>query len=59
MNSAPRTVQTSPTTAQWKEGTLYGVPKVVSDLTVKLGATVKLFSDGNVNFYLNTLGVLL
>lgn len=59
VNSAPRTVQTSPTTAQWKEGTLDGVPKVVSDLTVKLGAVVNLFSDGNVNFYLNTLGVLL
>lgn len=59
VNSAPRTVQTSPTTAQWKEGTINGVQKVVSDLTVKLGDGVYLFSDGNVNFYLNTLGVLL
>lgn len=59
VNSAPRTVQTSPTTAQWKVATLNGVPNVVSDLTVKAGDSFKLFSDGNVNFYLNTLGVLL
>lgn len=59
VNSAPRTVQTSPTTARWKEGTIGGVPKVVSDLTVKSGDRVNLFSGGNVNFYLNTLGVLL
>jgi phage minor structural protein len=59
VNSAPRAVQTSPTTAQWKAGTVGGVPNVVSDLNVKSGDFARLFSDGNVNFYLNTLGVLL
>lgn len=59
VNSAPKTVQISPTTAQWKAGTVGGVPNVVSDLNVKYGDSVKMFSDGNVNFYLNTLGVLL
>lgn len=59
VNSAPRTVQTSPTTAQWKAGTVGGVPNVVSDLNVKHGDFARMFSDGNVNFYLNTLGVLL
>lgn len=59
VNSAPRTVQTSPTTAHWKAGIVGGVQNVVSDLTVKYGDFIKMFSDGNVNFYLNTLGVLL
>lgn len=59
VNSAPRAVQISPTTAQWKEGTVGGVPNVVSDLNFKYGDFVRTFSDGNVNFYLNTLGVLL
>lgn len=59
VTSAPRTVQISPTTVQWKAGTLGGVPNVVSDLNVKYGDFGRMFSDGNVNFYLNTLGVLL
>lgn len=59
VNSAPRTVQISPTTAQWKVSTINGVPNVVSDLNVRYGNSARMFSDGNVNFYLNTLGVLL
>jgi hypothetical protein len=59
VNSAPRTVQISPTIVQWKAGTVGGVPNVVSDLNIKYGDFAGMFSDGNVNFYLNTLGVLL